>query len=436
MINELQDFLNEIYDDIKNNSNGKVADYIPQLAKVNPNLFGISVCTVDGKLINIGDTDFDFCLQSCSKPLVYSIVRELYGSEKVHSHVGYEPSGQAFNAFVLNKTGLPHNPMINAGAIMTSSLLKSEEEPAQRFDFFKKEVERMSGKIGKISFDNSVFLSEKQHADRNMSLAYYMRENGAFDGTLSPSKIQEHLDLYFQCCSVDINCKIGSVLCGTLAKGGICPINNEQVYSIETVRDCITLMYNCGMYDFSGQFAFEIGLPAKSGVSGCIFLVIPNVMGVCIFSPLLDDIGNSVRGIEVCRKIVSKYHYHIFENIIRNGLYNSKINNSNTESKIDNENDTEILTVKLINAATKNDCDTITKCLQKVDINSSDYDKRTPLHLACAEGHFEAVELLLLNGAECNIKDRWGNTPISEIDNKEGENYSKIREILSQSLNC
>ncbi len=419
MINELQDFLNEIYDDIKNNSNGKVADYIPQLAKVNPNLFGISVCTVDGKLINIGDTDFDFCLQSCSKPLVYSIVRELYGSEKVHSHVGYEPSGQAFNAFVLNKTGLPHNPMINAGAIMTSSLLKSEEEPAQRFDFFKKEVERMSGKIGKISFDNSVFLSEKQHADRNMSLAYYMRENGAFDGTLSPSKIQEHLDLYFQCCSVDINCKIGSVLCGTLAKGGICPINNEQVYSIETVRECITLMYNCGMYDFSGQFAFEIGLPAKSGVSGCIFLVIPNVMGVCIFSPLLDDIGNSVRGIEVCRKIVSKYHYHIFENIIRNGLYNSKINNSNTEDKEDNENDIEILTVKLINAATKNDCDMITKCLQKVDINSSDYDKRTPLHLACAEGHFEAVELLLLNGSECNIKDRWGNTPLDDVNNRE-----------------
>jgi glutaminase len=450
MTNELQDFLNEIYEEIKENNNGKVADYIPQLAKVNPNLFGISACTVDGKLINIGDTDFDFCLQSCSKPLIYSIVRELYGSKKVHSHVGYEPSGQEFNAFVLNKKGLPHNPMINAGAIMTSSLLKSDEEPAQRFDFFKKEVERMSGKIGKISFDNSVFLSEKQHADRNMSLAYYMRENGAFDGTLSPSIIQEHLDLYFQCCSVDINCKIGSVLCGTLAKGGICPINNEKIYSIETVRDCITLMYNCGMYDFSGQFSFEIGLPAKSGVSGCIFLVIPNVMGVCIFSPLLDDIGNSVRGIEVCRRIVSKYHYHIFENIIRNGLYNNQTNNLVKESdresdreggkeggkEGDNENDIEILTVKLINAATTNDCDMITKCLQKIDVNSSDYDKRTPLHLACAEGNFEAVEVLLLNGGECNIKDRWGNTPLSEINGKEGENYSKIRGILSQSLNC
>ena len=159
----------------------------------------------------------------------------------------------------------------------------------------------------------SIFLSEKHHADRNMSLAYYMHENNAFDGKLSSSKIQEHLDLYFQYCSVNINCKIGSVLCGTLAKGGICPINNEKIYSIETVRDCLTLMYNCGMYDFSGQFAFEIGLPAKSGISGCICLVIPNVMGICIFSPPLDNIGNSINEKE--NKPALKINKLLYENL-------------------------------------------------------------------------------------------------------------------------
>ena len=310
---ELQEFLQSVYNDVKKNNTGKVADYIPQLSKVDPSLFAISACTLDGEIIQIGDSDHDFCLQSCSKPLTYCIVRELLGRKKVHTHVGYEPSGRSFNAHVLNRNGLPHNPLINAGAIMVASLLHCDEEPSERFETIKERYQEMCGNIDKIGFDNSVFLSEKQHADRNMSLAYFMRENKAFYGVISPNKIQEHLDLYFQCCSITINSKIGAVLCATLANGGVCPMNDTRIYSRETIRDCLTLMYGCGMYDYSGQFAFEIGLPAKSGVSGCIFLVIPNVMGVCIWSPSLDEIGNSVRGIEVCNKIVEKYNFHIFD---------------------------------------------------------------------------------------------------------------------------
>ena len=130
---EIKKTITEIYHSLQENREGEVASYIPQLAKVNPDLFGISVCTVKGELFELGDHDIDFCLQSCSKPLTYCLARELYGLETVHSHVGYEPSGQRFNAFVLDETGHPHNPMINAGSIMVCSLIEPDKEPADRF---------------------------------------------------------------------------------------------------------------------------------------------------------------------------------------------------------------------------------------------------------------------------------------------------------------
>ena len=160
--------------------------------------------------------------------------------------------------------------------------------------------------------DNSVFLSEQHHADRNISLAYYMRENGAFHEQLFPNEISENLNLYFQQCSTTITCEMGAIISATLANGGLCPTSEEQVISENSVKDCLTLMYGCGMYDYSGEFAFEIGLPAKSGVSGCILLVIPNMMGICIWSPPLDEQGNSFKGIEFCKQLNKELNLHIF----------------------------------------------------------------------------------------------------------------------------
>ena len=172
-ITNIKKFINTIYGNIINLESGKVADYIPQLAKVNPDLFGIGFCSIDGEMFTIGDVEQEFCLQSCCKPLNYCLARTLnYNSEvDVHNYVGYEPSGRAFNSFVLNNDGLPHNPLINAGAIMVSSLIQPEQEPSYRFDTIKKFYHSLSGGIGNIGFDNSVFLSEKHHADRNMSLS-------------------------------------------------------------------------------------------------------------------------------------------------------------------------------------------------------------------------------------------------------------------------
>lgn len=413
----MEKIIQDIYDELKNLKNGNVADYIPELAKVDPNKFAISICTTNGECFNIGDSDDYFCLQSCSKPLSYCIAHDILGRDTLHEKVGYEPSGKEFNAFILNKDGLPHNPMINAGAIMVSSQIGKGKEPSQRFNILKSYYYKMAGKVSNIGFDNSIFLSEQHHADRNISLAYYMRENNSFKEELSPNIITESLNLYFQQCSTTINCKMGAIISSTLANAGVCPITSEQVVSTDSVKDCLKLMYGCGMYDYSGQFSFEVGLPAKSGVSGCILLVIPNRMGICIWSPPLDEHGNSYKGIEFCKRFSSRLDLNIFHNIIANqkSIEKTLINN-------------------FIGLCSEGNLDKIQKLIYKIDINCCDYDKRTPLHLAVSEGNIEIVELLINNGAKL-LLDRWGNTPFSEIENKEGEKFKKIKELLQNIKN-
>ena len=415
----MREVIERIFNELKDLNEGKVADYIPELAKVDPNKFAISVCTVGGKQINIGDINDHFCLQSCSKPLSYCIAHDMLGRDELHKKVGYEPSGQAFNAFILNKSGLPHNPMINAGAIMVASQIGKGKEPSKRFNIIKSYYNKLAGEIEKTGFDNSVFLSEQHHADRNISLAYYMRENGAFKDKISPNEITESLNLYFQQCSTTINAKMAAVIAATLANAGVCPLTSKQVVSTDAVKDCLTLMYGCGMYDYSGQFSFEVGLPAKSGVSGCILLVIPNKMGICIWSPPLDEQGNSYKGIEFCKRFSKEMDLHIFHNIIAN--------------KISNE---DLLKNNFIKLCSEGSLDEIKKIIDKVDVNCADYDKRTPLHLAAAEGKVEVVKFLLEKGA-ISTKDRWNNTPLDDINNKElvkeaGSPYLEIIELLKQ----
>lgn len=407
----IKKIIQKVFDSVKQHNGGKVADYIPELACIDPNMFGVSVCDTNGNIYNFGNHDKHFCLQSCSKPLSYCKAYDELGKEELHKHVGYEPSGQSFNAFILNKNGLPHNPMINSGAIMVASQIGKRLEPGKRFNILKDCYSSLAGNMP-VGFDNSIFLSEQHHADRNISLAYYMRENGAFHEQLSPNEISDNLNLYFQQCSTTITCEMGSIISATLANGGICPTTKEKVFSENSVKDCLTLMYGCGMYDYSGEFAFEIGLPAKSGVSGCILLVVPNMMGICIWSPPLDEQGNSYKGIEFCKQLNKELDLHIFHNIISN-----KINLVNS------------VNIRFLQLCCDGKLDEIQQLIEKIDVNFCDYDKRTPLHLAASEGHSEIVKLLLQHGAKIN-KDRWGHSPIDEIKDKTGENYEIIRQHL------
>jgi hypothetical protein len=178
-----------------------VADYIPQLRRVDPEQLAIAVCTVDGQRFCVGDATIAFCLQSVSKTVSYCLALEQHGVDEVHRHVGREPSGRSFNELALNPQGLPHNPMVNAGAIMTCSLIRPEEDIADRFDHVAATWRRLTGG-GRIGFSNAVYLSERQTADRNFALGYSMRERRAFrPGT----DLVQTLEFYFQCCSIEVD---------------------------------------------------------------------------------------------------------------------------------------------------------------------------------------------------------------------------------------
>ena len=304
--------LRDIFDETRPLEGGNVATYIPHLARVSPKHYGASVCTVDGQRFSAGDTNVEFTAQSCMKPINYCLALEEHGEDKVHEYVGREPSGRGFNELTLNKENRPHNPMINAGAIAMCSIIRRGASVADRFDHVMEQWRRLAGGK-KAGFSNAVYLSEREKGDRNYALGYFMKEKRVFP---DDADLLQTLEFYFQCCSIETSCDRLAIIAATLANGGICPTTGERVLRFDTVRDCLSLMYSCGMYDFSGEFAFTIGLPAKSGVSGGLMVVVPNVLGLCTWSPPLDALGNSVRGIAFCRELVRRFNFHNYDDLV------------------------------------------------------------------------------------------------------------------------
>lgn len=422
VIPEFADFTAEIrriYELTVSNTSGRVADYIPQLGRVDPEQYGVALRTVDGQHFALGEATTPFCLQSSCKPVSYAMALEGHGEEVVHRHIGCEPSGQSFNELTLNHEGRPHNPMINAGAIMSTALIRPELSMADRFDYVLEMWQRLSGGT-KPGFSNPTYLSERRTADRNFALGYLMREKGALPlGT----DLVECLEFYFQTCSLELTAESFSVVAATLANGGVCPTTGERVLQPGTVQQVLSLMYSCGMYDFSGEWAFRVGLPAKSGVSGVIMVVVPNVMGMAVWSPRLDAHGNSVRGIDFCRELVSTFNFHNYDNLV-GGLVGKK------DPRLAKDRVRRNLLVDLCWAASEGDINGIRRLMvQGVDLDEADYDGRTALHLAASEGRQEVVELFIRHGVELGPVDRWGNTP---LDDARRAGHEVVVDLLSR----
>ncbi|WP_417492118.1 glutaminase A [Maricaulis sp.] len=287
---------------------GAVASYIPELAKQDPNAFGLAVCSIDGQRMAMGQADTPFCLQSVVKPLNYALALALNGERYVHHHVGREPSGQGFNELALNRDNRPHNPMINSGAIMCSAMIRPGHPVDERFEMLMRFWNSAAGgQVG--SFDEAVYRSEQATAERNFALTRLMDSHGVFPEGSQPERA---LDLYFRSCAISLDCRALSVVAATLANGGVCPLTGHRIAEPAVIRNTLSLMLTCGMYDFSGEFAFVVGLPAKSGVSGGLMLVVPGVCGIGLWSPPLDRLGNTVRGLEFSRRLVEAFPFHIF----------------------------------------------------------------------------------------------------------------------------
>lgn len=418
VIPEFAKFRSEVaslFDESRTVRDGQVADYIPQLGRVDPEKFAVAICTVDGQQASFGDDQDRYCLQSSCKPVNYALALEECGEDKVHAHIGREPSGLAFNEITLNSDGLPHNPMINAGAIMSTSLIRQDLMLADRFDYVMSAWSALFGGT-EPSYNNAVYLSEKATADRNFAMAYIMRERAAFP---ERTDLLETLDFYFQCCSIEVDARQMAVAAATFANAGVCPTTNNRVFSNDTVKNCLSLMYSCGMYDFSGEFAFSIGVPAKSGVSGTMMVVIPGVMGIAIWSPRLDRVGNSVRGVDFCRRLIKRYSFHTYDGL---SGHTRKIDPTRrgSEGRTDR-------TYQLIQAASDGDLDEMRRLVALgVSLDTADYDKRTALHLAAAEGQEDAVCFLLRQGVNPAPKDRWGATPLDDANRAKRSAISKL----------
>jgi glutaminase len=307
---------------------------------------------------------------------------------------------------------------------MSCSLIDRENNSADRFDKVSKTWDALCG--GKaVNFNNSVYLSERQTADRNFALAYFMREKNAFP---EKTNLTETLEFYFQCCSIESTTYDLSLAAATLANAGTNPMTGDVIFKSSTVQNCLSLMLSCGMYDFSGEFAFKIGLPAKSGVSGALMLVIPNVMGISIWSPRLDELGNTVRGVEFCERLVERFSFHQYDSLTghSNKLNPRRKENEFMASKV----------MELIRSASHGDLDEILRLeAEGVSANSADYDGRTPLHLAACEGQIDIVRHLISKHVQLSPKDRWGNAPLDDAIKFENKEIITLLKEAIKSLN-
>ena len=304
-----QTILDEIYKEIKPElSHGKVADYIPALAEVEKRQFAMTVTLEDGSVFSVGDAKKPFSIQSISKVFTFTLALDIYSGE-LYRRVGVEPSGNPFNSLVQleYEHGIPRNPFINAGAIaITDSLISHYKDEYKTLEVIMNSVRELSGNP-LLSFDQVVANSEMEHGDRNLALARLMKSFGNFENDVIGT-----VKTYFKHCSIMMNTEELSRSMLFLAFGGKDPISDKAFISPSKAKRINAVMLTCGHYDASGEFAFHVGLPGKSGVGGGIAAIVPGKMSIAVWSPALNNYGNSHTGTIALEKFTSKTGVSIF----------------------------------------------------------------------------------------------------------------------------
>ena len=305
-LDHVQMALNQVYEQVLGKNEGKLADYIPELARVNPDRFGLAMMTTQGRLYAAGDVDTPFTIQSVSKAFSYCMALELAGATAVRARVGVEPSGDAFNAIELDPlTRRPFNPMVNAGAITVAGILRDVFQE-RAFDAV---MDRFSSAAGRtLDMDDAVYRSEASTGHRNRAIAHLLCASGVMLEPVEPA-----LDLYFRLCSIRVTARDLATMAATLANLGENPLTHAEVFDLRAVRDTLSVMFSCGMYDYSGSWIHDVGIPAKSGVGGGVIGVVSRQLGMGSFSPRLDEKGNSARGVNAMRALADELGLHVFD---------------------------------------------------------------------------------------------------------------------------
>ncbi len=287
---------------------GKVASYIPELSKAPAGALGIHVIDAYGNSVTAGDCGLSFTMQSISKVFTLLLALMDNGAEAVFDKVGMEPTGDNFNSMLkleLVQPSIPFNPLINAGAIAISSLIAGSgaEQRSERILLF---FRRLAGNES-LDYDLSVYRSESESADLNRSMAYFLKDKGVLQGN-----VDHVLDVYFRHCSINVTCADLARMALVLAKDGKDPISGEELIPRRYVQIAKTFMVTCGMYNASGEFAIEVGLPAKSGVAGGILTMVPGRYGIGVVGPALNPKGNSIAGVHLLETMSQKLDWSLF----------------------------------------------------------------------------------------------------------------------------
>jgi glutaminase len=302
---EFEEEIKYIYNKLRHTKGGKNADYIPELGKVNPNLYAISIYGIDGYSYNIGDFKKEFSIQSCSKVFTLALALEKHGIKKIKHDIGNNKTLDKFNSVNEIESNKLHtiNSFNNAGAIATTSLLYEKNKK----NFEKKIIDNMSDFAGrKLHVDSKIFLSEFNTADHNLAIAYLLNSYDRFYGDVLSS-----VEVYTKQCSTMTTTQDIAIMGATLANNGINPKTNKKVIDSKYISYILNHMTQNGLYEESEHWLKHVSFPAKSGVSGVLLIVIPGVMGIGIYSPPLNNHGNSVKGIKTM-KMISK----ILKNIL------------------------------------------------------------------------------------------------------------------------